>query len=313
MFSIILCFVAIFLFSKLVNKGISKIELSPTIRPLFKGAVSCTYFLVALLIICFTANVIWGNIVSWLDSLRTPEGILSLIGGDPIFADILSYGSPSELGIPTSHLQPDAIMMLENVNNCYHNSLLYLILGIIGLGLYIWSIYKRNKGANLIIIALSVLVFLSSREAAAGIVHIADFCFSGVYTPYTGDISGSFVVGFVSVAMGIYICICASTAIKETNKFLKNDNLVDGQVISTSPPPPFSSPSIPSTYPQDSLEATKECPYCGEIILAVAKKCKHCHEFLPEEPVVKTIQCPICGEDIPDNVEICPICKEAIK
>lgn len=67
------------------------------------------------------------------------------------------------------------------------------------------------------------------------------------------------------------------------------------------------------TYPQDSLEATKECPYCGEIILAVAKKCKHCHEFLPEEPVVKTIQCPICGEDIPDNVEICPICKEAIK
>ena len=27
-------------------------------------------------------------------------------------------------------------------------------------------------------------------------------------------------------------------------------------------------------------EPTKQCPYCAEIILAVAKKCKHCGEFL---------------------------------
>jgi tRNA(Ile2) C34 agmatinyltransferase TiaS len=28
---------------------------------------------------------------------------------------------------------------------------------------------------------------------------------------------------------------------------------------------------------------TKNCPYCGEEILAVAKKCKHCGEWLPED------------------------------
>ncbi len=27
-------------------------------------------------------------------------------------------------------------------------------------------------------------------------------------------------------------------------------------------------------------DETKECPYCGEEILAIAKKCKHCGEFL---------------------------------
>src|SRR4051812_13954158 len=27
-------------------------------------------------------------------------------------------------------------------------------------------------------------------------------------------------------------------------------------------------------------EPTKRCPFCGEVILAIARKCKHCGEFL---------------------------------
>jgi len=29
----------------------------------------------------------------------------------------------------------------------------------------------------------------------------------------------------------------------------------------------------------------KKCPFCGEEILATAKKCKHCHSFIEDEPV----------------------------
>ena len=31
------------------------------------------------------------------------------------------------------------------------------------------------------------------------------------------------------------------------------------------------------------MDTKKQCPYCGEEILAVAKKCKHCGEILDED------------------------------
>lgn len=53
------------------------------------------------------------------------------------------------------------------------------------------------------------------------------------------------------------------------------------------------------------MSETKICPYCGGEILAVAKKCKHCGQWL-------LVKCPFCDEDIPAGSVICPECGESL-
>lgn len=59
---------------------------------------------------------------------------------------------------------------------------------------------------------------------------------------------------------------------------------------------------------------TKKCPFCGEEIMATAKKCKHCKQFLPndnenkQESTTKT--CPFCGEEIMTQAKKCKHCGE---
>lgn len=62
-------------------------------------------------------------------------------------------------------------------------------------------------------------------------------------------------------------------------------------------------------------QETKKCPFCGEEILAVAKKCKHCGEWINNNEEQKEekemIPCPICGELIEEGTIRCPHCKES--
>jgi len=64
------------------------------------------------------------------------------------------------------------------------------------------------------------------------------------------------------------------------------------------------------------MEEVKNCPYCDEVILAIAKKCKHCGEWLPESGNIEPktmITCPYCAEEIEEGNTICPVCKENLE
>ena len=51
---------------------------------------------------------------------------------------------------------------------------------------------------------------------------------------------------------------------------------LDDAGATTSP----ASEAVPANPSAPALEPTKRCPFCGEVILAIARKCKHCGEFL---------------------------------
>ena len=58
------------------------------------------------------------------------------------------------------------------------------------------------------------------------------------------------------------------------------------------------------------MEETKQCPYCGGIVLDIAKKCKYCGRWIEN---IETILCPICKEEIPKDLNTYPFSRKILK
>lgn len=69
--------------------------------------------------------------------------------------------------------------------------------------------------------------------------------------------------------------------------------------------------NIPNTPAQPVDGKYIPCPVCGEMILKVAKKCKHCGEWIEQTPK-EMIRCSVCGECVELTQGYCPVCHEPL-
>ncbi len=85
--------------------------------------------------------------------------------------------------------------------------------------------------------------------------------------------------------------LCSETKGSRSELHPPNMRTSGEEVISPSPPAPRTTPPIPSAGSRDDVSDRpnqastraaqfKDCPFCGEQVLHVAKKCKHCGETI---------------------------------
>lgn len=215
------------------------------------------------------------------------------------------FNDPERMNAITDALSP---LMLANMVSslcCF---------AVIIISLYTIINLKQKKFDVSRYFTLSVIgavgIVISSYLLSSNFMYFQESLFNS-----NPDSSSSAISGWVSSAFcAAILCVCLYKYKKNLTAIFEETVDEVSQLQQNSVVPTASMPLSPL---HEQPSETKQCPYCGETILAVAKKCKHCGEWFPEEKVeeeikVKIIQCPVCGEDVEEGTEICPYCNERI-
>lgn len=275
-------------------------------------SATCPKFFLFMTIGAFATCCGWIYLIDYFDGMRNISFWIPIVGDDPLFGELLEGAAEYGVDIPESERGADFQLAIDTVKSVYNTAFFCLIIALASYIFYIKGVFMQNK--NILWGCLLVLVFVTIaaiRQATAGIIHIVNWFTSSVFNPYNGDLSDSIVLPFVTLFMGGFLLICVLIQKDSINKLITYSSAEQPKQQLKQKTPQTIIPQ--SANVPNSGKPKKRCPYCGEEILAVAKKCRHCGEWLEKDNTTKQIVCPICGEMIDDGLETCPICHERIK
>lgn len=275
------------------------VEYKNAVRPIL-------FWMLSFLVVCIHCYVTtYQNVVTFIEAYN-PDPSASSFG-------VLDYGMVlSECA--KEFVSEDDNVFTDFIYGSLISSRMSIISGIailVMLVMAILSLYANHRyGKNKLVAFFLTSAFLCSVACGALITCSMAFiiCFdkNEEYPENTAVLCG--VVAFVIVA-GVLACCYIKWGAKQLAKVYMMKKIVSLQP--TRVQQPIVNANVVGQQPQQD-KATKQCPYCGETILAVAKKCKHCGEWLNKEPEKKKVACPVCGEDVDEGIEICPFCNEKI-
>lgn len=249
--------------------------------------------------LCLLLAAFASGIVYEIDSYRD----LSKWGGMMRSAAEVVSGIVEEGGsLPTWERAPEVQQWIDNIDNEYLKAIFSLVVCIVAYIVYVWGMFNFSKKILWIgIIVEGACVVCALKAGITAMAHFIVGATSGIFNPYTGDMSDSIMIPFFTITSTIFVIMLILSHKKRISEIVAMSNAqMQDQNITKNP----NQQPITTTKIENGNSQTKCCPFCGKEILAVARKCRYCGEWLPIEETKK--QDAIC-EDIHVEVKKTPI------